>query len=136
MLSHFSFLCQQFSKKHSIDPVLQQQIMDQIRRQNEKVSHELSVQKERQEADLQAKLESRRAKKRSEARRLAEEAAAQRILSEQQKLVGKDGGSGGLDDLQKLTPAKIAEMSMEEQVRCQFIWLICLVFCLVGIDHK
>lgn len=107
----------QLAKKHSVDPVLQQQIMDQIRRQNENIAHNLSTQRDRQAADLQAKLANRRSKKQLEVRRLAEEATAQRILKEQESLVDKDGRGGGLDSLQEMTAEKLAGMSMEEQVR-------------------
>ena len=101
-----------------------------MRRQNEAIAHELATQKDRQEADLQAKLMSRRAKKQLEARRLAEEATAQRILAEQEKLVDKDGGDG-FDGLQEMSAAKIAELSMEEQVSVLVVrsLVLCCLIC-------
>ena len=101
-----------------------------MRRQNKAIAPELATQKDRQEVDLQAKLMGRHAKKQVEATCLAEEATAQRILAEQEKLVDKDGGDG-LDGLQEMSAAQIPDLSMEEQVSVLVVYshVLCCLIC-------
>ncbi|XP_022100041.1 trichohyalin-like [Acanthaster planci] len=103
------------SKKEEVDQVLQQQLMDQLRRTNENIAYELGVQRDRQEADLSAKLNARRDRKKLEARRLAQEDAAKRLLAEQEKQREKLSEGKLVEGLQSLSPADMADLTIEEQ---------------------
>ena len=107
----------QLSKNEEVDQVLQQQLMDQLRRANENIAYELGVQRDRQETDLNAKLNARRERKKVEARRLAQEDAAKRLLAEQEKQREKLNEGKLVEGLQKsLSPADMADLTIEEQV--------------------
>ncbi|XP_033122761.1 uncharacterized protein LOC117121631 [Anneissia japonica] len=95
---------------HKIDTVISQQLMDQMRRENENVQYELSVQRDRQEADLKAKIQSRQERKQRDLQRMAEEEAAQRFLAEQEKQVQQDdlNLTSGLQ-------VNLEDLSIEEQ---------------------
>ena len=67
--------------------VLQQQIMDQFRKDNQVLLQQLEKTKSRNLEDIKTKLAARRARRQEEARRQTETAAAQRILEEQSKAV-------------------------------------------------
>ena len=75
------------SSEQNLDLVLQQQIMDQFRKDNEALQEQLEKGKSRSIEETKAKLAARRARRQEEARRQAEGAAAQRILEEQSKAV-------------------------------------------------
>ncbi|XP_033646870.1 uncharacterized protein LOC117306372 isoform X1 [Asterias rubens] len=103
------------SKNHDVDQVLQQQLMDQLRRTNENIAYDLNIQKDRHESDLNAKLDARRERKKMEARRVAQEVAAKRLLAEQAKQMDKMNEGKLVEGLQSLSPAEIADLSLEEQ---------------------
>ena len=90
--------------------------MDQLRRDNENIEYELGVQREQQSSNMDAKLAARRNRRKQDMHRVAEEEAAQRILKEQEKSVGKEGGAFSVMGVAEDTPINMAELSMEEQV--------------------
>lgn len=78
--------------------------------------------------------------------RLAEEEAAQRILKEQEKAVGKKDDRGGFSvmGVAEDTPINMAELSMEEQVRScsieinqatRFVQYIIFLLMMLCISH-
>lgn len=73
--------------RDNLDAVLQQQIMDQFRKDNEALLGHLEQRKLKSLEETKAKLAARRARRQEEARRQAEEAAAQRILEEQSQAI-------------------------------------------------
>ena len=75
------------SSEQNLDLVLQQQIIDQFRKDNEALQEQLEKGKSRSMEETKVKLAARRARRQEEARRQAEGAAAQRILEEQSKAV-------------------------------------------------
>ena len=91
--------------------------MDQLRRTNENIAYELNVQKDRHQSDLNAKLDARRERKKLESRRVAQEVAAKRLLAEQEKQMEKMNEGKLVEGLQKLSPADIANLTLEEQVQ-------------------
>ena len=90
--------------------------MDQLHRTNENIAYDLNIQKDRHESDLNAKLDARRERKKMEARRVAQEVAAKRLLAEQAKQMDKMNEGKLVEGLQSLSPAEIADLSLEEQV--------------------
>ncbi|XP_071958404.1 uncharacterized protein [Antedon mediterranea] len=83
-------ILQKASSTHNVDQVLTHQLMDQMRRDNESIHYELGVQRDRQESELKAKIQSRQQRRQKDFQRIAEEEAAQRFLTEQQKQVHQD----------------------------------------------
>ncbi|XP_077985306.1 uncharacterized protein LOC144439946 [Glandiceps talaboti] len=106
-------LLRRMSKDFGIDPVLQQQLLDQYRRDAENLDFELSTQKERQEAELKAKLRARRERKQKEAARQSEEETRKRLSEAEElqtsQLQSTDLTSGLKSDM------NLHDMSVEEQ---------------------
>ncbi|XP_070551432.1 trichohyalin-like [Ptychodera flava] len=104
---------QRLSSQFGVDAVLQQQLLDQYRRDAENLDFELSSQKEKQEAELKAKLAARRMRKMKEASKKAEEEALKRLNEDEElqtsKLEAPDLTSGLKSDI------NMADLSMEEQ---------------------
>ncbi|EDO39341.1 predicted protein, partial [Nematostella vectensis] len=73
----------QLTKDNNLDAVLQQQIMDQFRKDNELLQEQLEQRKNKSLMDTKAKLAARLARRQEEARRKTEEDSAKRILEEQ-----------------------------------------------------
>ncbi|XP_071497013.1 uncharacterized protein [Diadema antillarum] len=111
-------LLEKLSESNDLDQVTRQRLMGQLRRDNENIDYELSVQRDQQSSNMNAKLAARRNKRKQDMQRVAEEAAAQRILKEQEKSVGKEPGDAGgfsIMGVAEDTPINMAELSMEEQ---------------------
>lgn len=99
--------------KDNLDAVLQQQIMDQFRKDNEALQEHLEQRKQKSLEDTKAKLAARRARRQEEARRQSEKSAGQRILEEQSQAIA---ANRPVDADHVLVPEVIIPRETEEEV--------------------